>query len=392
MPNRLKELFKRLLDSNISPEERKELMGLALETGLQDELKQVIKDAWHQTGEDEDITDIKAEELMQKIFAENAESDNKLVPIGKKTGWRSIAAAAAILIAIGAGTYYAITHKSGKPAEIVKVPELPADIKSPQTNRATITMAGGKTVYLDSAVNGTLAVQGNTQVIRLDDGQIAYRGSAKELIYNTLTNPRGSKVINMTLSDGSQVWLNAGSSLTYPVAFIGNERKVSITGEAYFEVAHDIAKPFTVSKGDLRVQVLGTRFNINAYEDENDARITLLQGSVKIKDGKNEGLLQPGQQAQIASAIKITSNINVEQVMAWKNGLFVFDRAGIQDVMRQLARWYDLEVHYTGEVPKGKFKGEISRDLSLSQVLNGLTATRIHFTMESGNRITILPE
>ena len=196
----------------------------------------------------------------------------------------------------------------------------------------------------------------------------------------------------MTLSDGSQVWLNAGSSVTYPVAFIGNERKVSITGEAYFEVAHDIAKPFIVSKGDLQVQVLGTRFNINAYDDESDTRVTLLQGSVKVKQGKKEGMLQPGQQAQITSAIKITGDIDVEQVMAWKNGLFMFDRAGIQDVMRQLARGYDWTCITRAIFRKGGFKGEISKDLSVSQVLNGLTATRIHFTMESGNRITILPE
>lgn len=392
MPNRLKELFKRFLANNISPEERKELMGMALESGLQDELRQVIKDAWEQTGEDEDITDAKAGELMQKIFGGNPEITDKWVPIGKRIGWRKIAAAAAIVIAIGVGAYYAVFHKPGKPTEIVKTAELPADVKPPQTNRATITMAGGKTVYLDSAVNGTLTVQGNVQLIRLDDGQIAYRGSAKALIYNTLTNPRGSKVINMTLSDGSRVWLNAGSSLTYPVAFIGKERKVSVTGEAYFEVAHDRAKPFTVSKGDLQVQVLGTRFNINAYDDESDTRITLLQGSVKVKHGKEEDMLQPGQQAQIASAIKITSDVNVEQVMAWKNGLFVFDRAGVEGVMRQLARWYDLEVHYAGDIPKGTFKGEISKDLGLSQVLNGLTTTRIHFTMESGNRIIILPE
>ncbi len=392
MPNKLKELFKRFLANSISPEEKKELMGMALETGLQDELKQVIKDAWQQTGEDEDITDAKAEELMQKIFAESSENKTKLTPISKRTGWRSIAAAAAIVTALGTATYYAAIHKSGNPPEIVKTTALSLDVKPPQTNRAIIVMAGGKTVYLDSTVNGILAVQDNMQLIRLDDGQIAYRGSAKELIYNTLTNPRGSKVINMTLSDGSQVWLNAGSSVTYPVTFIGDERKVSVTGEAYFEVAHDIAKPFTVSKGDLQVQVLGTRFNINAYDDEGNARITLLQGSVKVKNGKKEDILQPGQQAQIAAGIKIISDIDVEQAIAWKNGLFVFDRADIRDVMRQLARWYDLDVYYTDDIPKGKFKGEISKDLTLSQVLNGLTTARIHFTMEGGNKITILPE
>ena len=140
------------------------------------------------------------------------------------------------------------------------------------------------------------------------------------------------------------------------------------------------------------MQVLGTRFNINAYDDENDMRITLLQGSVKVKKGKKENMLRPGQQAQITSGIKIISNADIEQIMAWKNGLFVFDRADIRDVMRQLARWYNLDVHYAGDIPEGKFKGEISKDLSVSQVLNELTATRIHFKMETGNRITILPE
>lgn len=392
MQSRLKELFKRFLEGNITSEERKELMGMALEANLQDELKEVIKEAWQQTGDDEDIRDDKAGELMQKIFAGTPNHDYNVIPIRKSIRWGNIAAAAAIVIAIGAGVYYTVIHKSKKPTGVVKNPEQVDDIKSPQTNRATITMADGKTVYLDSAINGTLAVQDNMQLIRLEDGQIAYRGSAKELIYNTLTNPRGSKVINMTLSDGSQVWLNSGSSVTYPVAFIGKERNVSITGEAYFEIAHDKSKPFNVSKGNLQVQVLGTRFNINTYEDESDARITLLQGSVKVKDGEKEGMLEPGQQAQISSGIKIINEANVEQVMAWKNGFFVFDGSGIQDVMRQLARWYNLDVNYAGKIPVGKFKGEISKDLSLSQVLNGLTATRIHFTMESGNKITILPE
>lgn len=392
MSSRLKELFKRFLDNDISPQEKKELIAMALESGLQDDLKQLIKDAWQQTGEDEDISEDKAGELMRKIFAKNPERDEKVIPIGKRTGWRNIAAAAAIVIAITTAAYYIVIHKSGNSTEIVTVPDPPADINPPQINRATITMADGKILYLDSAVNGTLAVQDNMQLIRLDDGQIAYRGAAKELIYNTLTNPRGSKVINMTFSDGSRVWLNAGSSVTYPVAFVGSERRVSVTGEAYFEVEHDITKPFTVSKGELQVQVLGTRFNINAYDDERDTRITLLEGSVKVKDGGKEGLLQPGQQAQVAAGLKIISNADIEQVMAWKNGFFVFDRADIRDVMRQLARWYNLEVHYAGAVPEGTFKGGISKDLSLVQVLNGLTATRIHFIMEGENKITILPE
>lgn len=392
MQRRLEELFKRFLNNDISPEEKKELMGMALESDLQDDLKQLIRDAWQQTGEEEDITDDKAGEMMREIFGKDHKKPRQLTFMSIRIGWRSIAAAAAVVIAISAVTYYMVNHKPHNSAEMVKTPVPPSDIKPPQINRATITMADGKILYLDSAVDGTLAVQDNMQLIRLDEGQIVYRGSAKELIYNTLTNPRGSKVINMTLSDGSKVWLNAGSSITYPVAFVGNERKVSVTGEAYFEVAHDITKPFTVNKAELQVEVLGTRFNINAYDDEPDIRITLVEGSVKIKDSENEGVLKPGQQAQVASGLKIISNADIDQVMAWKNGFFVFDRADIRDVMRQLARWYNLDVQYEGTVPEGTFKGGISKDLSLVQVLTGLTATRIHFRMEGENKITILQE
>ena len=164
MSNRLKELFTRFLDSNISPEEKKELMGMALEAGLQDELRQVIKDAWEHTGEDEDITDAKAEELMQKIFAETPESKGKLMPIRKRTGWRSIAAAAAIVIAIGAGAYYAVIHKPGKPAEIVKVPELPADVKPPRQPGKPLQWLREDRVFRQRCEWNT---GGNIQLIRL---------------------------------------------------------------------------------------------------------------------------------------------------------------------------------------------------------------------------------
>ena len=156
------------------------------------------------------------------------------------------------------------------------------DVNPPGTNRAAITLANGQTIYLDSAANGSLTTQENVEIVKLADGQIVYRGSARETVYNTLTNPRNSKVIDITLADGSRVWLNAGSSLVFPVAFTGRERKVSVTGEAYFEVAHRAAIPFKVRKGETEITVLGTRFNVNAYDDDDALRVTLLERSVKV--------------------------------------------------------------------------------------------------------------
>ena len=317
--------------------------------------------------------------------------------------WKRIAVAACILIAIGLGSYMAFFSKPHSLPHTVNTAKIPGDIKAPANNRAMITLADGSTVFLDSATNGNLAMQGNIKVVKLANGQIAYDLSAvqagaasgkivKELQYNTLTNPRGSQVINMRLSDGSHVWLNAGSSITYPVAFVLNERKVSITGEAYFEIAHDNAKSFKVTKGDMTVEVLGTHFNVNAYDDEPEIKVTLLEGAVKVSTRDDSRQIQPGQQATIHhSSFVIHHSVDTEQAIAWKNGLFAFDGVGIQEVMRQLARWYNLEVSYNGEPAKRKFRGKISKGLTLAQVLNGLSATRIQYKLE-GNKITIIKE
>jgi ferric-dicitrate binding protein FerR (iron transport regulator) len=200
----------------------------------------------------------------------------------------------------------------------------------------------------------------------------------------------GSKVIDMTLSDGSRIWLNAGSSITYPVTFVGNDRNVEINGEVYFEVAHNANMPFHVRHGAMDVQVLGTHFNINAYDDEPSVKVTLLEGSVKV--GNNMGLvtIKPGEQANIASnQLPHTSgNINLEQVMAWKNGLFSFTGADLTTVMRQLARWYNIQVKYEGQIPARKFSGEITHDLTLSQLMNGLQSLGIQFSIE-GRTMTV---
>jgi ferric-dicitrate binding protein FerR (iron transport regulator) len=244
--------------------------------------------------------------------------------------------------------------------------------------------------------NGTLATQGNIKVVKLDNGQIAYQTASGDastplsVTYNTLNNPRGSKVIDMQLSDGSHVWLNAGSSLTYPVAFVGNERKVQITGEAYFEVAHDASKPFVVSKGVTSVEVLGTHFNVNAYDDEDALRITLLEGSVKVASKGNLKVIKPGEQAVVANGINVNKDVNVEQVMAWKNGMFKFNNTNMKQIMREIARWYDVDVEYQGDFSDLNFGGFVSRQANISELLKRFSATeQVHFKVE-GRKIIVM--
>jgi ferric-dicitrate binding protein FerR (iron transport regulator) len=196
----------------------------------------------------------------------------------------------------------------------------------------------------------------------------------------------------MTLSDGSKVWLNAGSSVRFPVAFTGNERKVSITGEAYFEVARDAYKPFIVKdiNRNAEVQVLGTHFNVNTYDDEPVMKVTLLEGAVKVIKGISTRLLKPGQQAQVGSDVKVITGIDTEEVMAWKNGRFQFKKASLQEVMRQVARWYDVEIVYEGKIIPQEFGGKMQRDLKLSEVLEGLAKSQVHFRIEK-KKVVVMP-
>jgi transmembrane sensor len=236
------------------------------------------------------------ESVLQQVFtkAEPYMQEPAAMPVWRRPVFRW-AAAAMVVLSLGVAAYFLLNNKkttgTAGPVATTTVQDVPA----PQNNRATITLANGQTIYLDSAGNGALASEGNVQVVKLADGQIAYKGAASELVYNTLTNPRGSRVIDMMLSDGSRIWLNAGSSITYPVSFVGDERKVEIKGEVYFEVAPLNPKggqkkvPFIVDVADpsgsgraSKVEVLGTHFNINAYDDEPDVRVTLLEGSVRV--------------------------------------------------------------------------------------------------------------
>lgn len=271
---------------------------------------------------------------------------------------------------------------------------------SPGGNKATLTLADGTSILLDDAKNGELAHQHNTVISKSKEGQLHYLPSSTndgtdltESLFNTITTPRGGQ-FQLILSDGTKVWLNSISSLKYPAEFKGHERNVELTGEAYFEVAKNKKMPFIVNVGKTKVEVLGTHFNIMAYSDEKSSAITLLEGAVMIsnKSAAKGIMLIPGQQAQIGKDQLINvSEADVAQSVAWKDGYFQFSRNNIEEVMKQLSRWYDIEVVFEGDVPKYELVGKIRRSVNLSQVLKILNHSNIKFNRD-GRKIIISDE
>lgn len=294
--------------------------------------------------------------------------------------WHYAAAAAAVLALLIAGIWlWQTPRRNASPFAHA------ADI-APGKTGAVLTLADGSQVVLDSITNGVIAAQNGTQVV-MKNGQLAYDPSSNtgnNIAYNTMSTPKGRQ-FHLTLPDGTRVWLNAASSLKYPTAFTGKERRVTVTGEAYFEVAQNASQPFRVNvPGAAPVEVLGTSFNINAYIDEEDIRATLLEGSVRI----GNTILQPGQQMKVKAGN--VAEADMDKVMAWKNGIFNFNDASLKEVMRQLERWYDIEVIYENGVPDTYFYGKVSRDVSLAGILKVLEATRVHFRVE-GRKLIVMP-
>lgn len=300
--------------------------------------------------------------------------------------------AASVILLLGLGIYFYNSPGKQAPATAINMPK---DIPAPSTNRAVITLADGSRVFLDSAGNGRLAQLGNINLVKLSNGQIAYQyadgtvssslGEGRgEIAYNSLTNPRGSKIIDMVLSDGSHVWLNAGSSITYPVAFVGDERKVELQGEGYFEISHAPNKKFIVWAGGVKVEVLGTHFNVNAYNESAVTKITLLEGSVKTGNNTESVIIKPGQQAQAQAQDKITVvRADLDQVMGWNNGMFYLNNQSIGEVMQQISTWYNIEIVYPSGVPDVELYGKMGRDLSLYQVLKGLQKVGLQCKLEN---------
>ncbi|RXF68839.1 FecR family protein [Arcticibacter tournemirensis] len=269
---------------------------------------------------------------------------------------------------------------------------------APGGNKAVLTLADGTKIVLDEAKNGRLAQQQNVVITKAKDGQLIYDLSQSgdrtsgEATYNTIATPQGGQY-QLILPDGTNVWLNSTSSLKFPAVFKGNERRVELSGEAYFEVAKDKAKPFYVSAKDMEVKVLGTHFNIAAYSDEDNVRATLLEGSVKVNRGTMESLILPGQEALATSGQKgfTVRQADTEKAVAWKNGYFLFRDESIESLMTTISRWYDMDVYYDGEMQDKIYGGKFSKTSNLSELLKSLELTgTIKFKVE-GRRITVMP-
>ncbi len=387
---RLEELFRRYLYDGLTDAEETELFKLWLDPLLKSRRTQIFNDLYDRLPEGKDMLVRDADLIFQQIVKSHAPAHGLSV-IRRRVAWKRIAVAASLTLAIGLGSYFFLFPPKEQPLQQT-VHRLPSDdLGAPVRNRAMIRLADGQKIYLDGVANGSLTMQEGVNLVKLNDGKIAYKAASaisNATGYHTLFNPRGSRIIDVTLADGSRVWLNAGSSITYPVAFTGKERNVSVNGEAYFEIAHDASNPFIVSKGKMAVKVLGTRFNVNAYDDEADTRVTLLQGSVLVMNDQYAAGIKPGEQAIVKTRkIEVEGGVDLEQVMSWKEGYFRMKGADLASLMRQIARWYDVQVEYTNEAPKARFGGLINREVNLSDVLKALEQYGVYTRLDNGKII-----
>lgn len=292
--------------------------------------------------------------------------------------WKQYAAAAVILLAVWGAQHFFFRH----PANAPTAQQLPV----PGGDKATLTLDNGATVTLDSS--SKVIQQGNTPIYQ-KNGRIQYSQASKSVAYNTLSTPRGGQ-FQVVLPDGSHVWLNAASSIRYPTAFTGNERKVELAGEGYFDISPDAQRPFVVACGATMIQVLGTAFNVMAYANEPAQQACLVSGSIQVIHASSKTLLQPGKMALIGTSDITVKTADIEQVTAWKNGQLSLNTTDLKSLMRQVERWYDVEVRYEGTIPDRQFGGLVSRNTQLSTLIQFLQESGIHIK-EDGRIITVMP-
>ena len=320
---------------------------------------------------------------------------NNAAKVTKFYTYRNMAAAIAIfMLACGGGLYYWLQKPVKQHAIANNKPPIVHDIL-PGKNKATLTLANGAVIELNSAKVGVVDNKGNAVVKKVKEGELLYEANQAtaqqaQLAYNLITTPRGGQY-QVVLPDGSKVWLDAASSLKFPTVFTGADRVVELTGQAYFEVAKNAAKPFKVKVNNLEVRVLGTHFNIMAYSNEATIKTTLLEGSVRLTSGNVTDVLKPGQQGTLNQNGQIkVADVNADGAVAWKNGYFDFNRDNIYGIMNQVSRWYDVNVTYEGKAPGDEFVGKIERNVKLSQLLHILELSHVHFSVE-GKNITVKP-
>lgn len=394
--SRLSYLFKVYFNKTATPNERDELMELLTHDENDEQLKTLLTNTWQAFNSQQQLfNDKQGDDMFVNILNKEKELKNvsPAIIVKRSFSWVKFAAAAIFIITAGSVYFWLNTIKTSPQtvqAKIISTKVTP--VIAAGTNKAVLTLADGSNIVLDSMGQGILAKQGNAKVIKLNTTTLAYNATDEnnqEVLYNTLATPNGGKY-QLILPDGSKVWLNAASSIHFPTIFTGKERRVTVTGEAYFEVAKNAAMPFKITVKDMEVEVLGTHFNVMAYDDENSMNTTLLEGSVKISKGVIKKMLVPGQQSVINSTGEINIvDADMEEVMAWKNGWFQFNAADIKTVMRQISRWYAVEVVYEGKIPDGHYSGAVSRDNDIFQVLKIMQSGGVRFKIE-GRKVIVL--
>lgn len=386
---RLHYLFDKYFNQDASEPETEELMKLLEDAENDNDVKDLMQKAWESYGNKNEL--VFSKPISEHIWNE-VRVRGKFAKKAPIFTLKRFAAAAILLIACGAGVYYFLNNQHKKESDNVAVKK--HDDVAPGGNKAILTLGDGSSIVLDSASNGILAMQGSASVAKLKSGELSYKAQKGEnVIYNALSTPRGGHY-KVTLSDGSIVWLNATSSLRFPVSFTGNTREVKMNGEAYFEIAKNSKQPFIVTVNDgSKIEVLGTHFNVMAYSDESEAKTTLLEGAVKVNKGNASDILKPGQQASIAKDgnIKVKANVNTGEATSWKEEQFSFHSTDIYAVMKQIARWYDVDVTYKGKV-SASLNGNIAMNVPLSQVLEILKlAGNVKFDIQ-GKKIIVSQE
>lgn len=389
---RIPYLLKQYLDNSITETELDELMLLMHEEESAAEIQDSLEELIAQLPAAPEYQEAAWDPLYRKIL--------NIDPPGPSARgilrgpfirrWAAVAAAMLILLAGG----WLFLRKSGRRAGTRTDTTVAVRDIAPGRNKAILTLADGSTVDLDEAKDGLIGQQGGSQLIKRQGSQLAYQEKSRsgENAYNVLSTPRGGQY-QLVLPDGSKVWLNAASSLRYPTVFAGGERVVELKGEAYFEIANNPAMPFKVNVDKagvpVQVEVLGTHFNIMAYGDEPSVNTALLEGAVRVHGPSAVRLVRPGEQATVNGGGKLSvARADMEEAVAWKDGMFKFNEATIDQVMRQLSRWYDVEVVYVNDPPKDLFRGEMYRNVNVSKILKVLEASGVHFTVE-GKKILV---
>ena len=392
-------LFKKYYNKTASPQEIRELFDL-LKSISDDELTELIRKEWEDQENEELIFSLEmSENILKNILSEvgDVKSQTEETVPRSLFKWpilyKSLSAAAAIIILLGIGLYFRSSRTLNPGNQIPSVQINPDAL--PGVNKGILILGNGQKIILDSLSNGLIAKTENFEVKKTENGQLVYHAFDKNYKnslsgdINTLITSRGGEY-RITLPDGSKVWLNATSSLKFPGVFKGNIREVELNGEAYFEIAKNSAMPFRVKSNGAQIKVIGTHFNVKSYGNEKLMKTTLVEGSIKIIAGNSSHLLKPGQQAILTNGkMSVLDNVDIEEQLAWKNGLFLFKDASIKDVMEQAALWYDLKVTFEGKIPDKYLTGKVSRSVNASEFMKLLNYAGVKFEITGKNIIII---